>query len=287
MSIFLNEKLRLKNTRNMSYDSPVTAGLDLLRHIPPKDVEERMFDIFELNPDLTDEMISAVDIPLKIQQDNDTQQNFVKCDYNRDGDSYRSPFTNKYYPQLSDGQTPSPKLRKLEELANKAFGSYLNLFFRYGTLSVYCWDLDDNSFGLGVFVRKDANESQEDFIGNIFCSDVFTITEESSGQYTYEMVSSIMLEIKVQGANGKPVILSGGCTDSKVKTLPAKGDIEMLVNVGTMIEDNAANFMEYVKQIYVSKMTEILSYTKGIAIGGGGNSPQDQLAAAMKARLGK
>ncbi|EAY22231.1 F-actin capping protein, beta subunit, putative [Trichomonas vaginalis G3] len=269
----------------MSYDSPVTAGLDLLRHVPPKDVEERMFDIFQLNPELTDEMISAVDIPLKIQQDKDTHQDFIKCDYNRDGDSYRSPFTNKYYPPISDGQTPSPKLRKLEELANKAFSSYLNLFFRYGTLSVYTWDLDGTAFGLGVFVRKDADPKQEGFEGNISCSDVFTITESSSGQYDYEMVSSILLEIKVQGDKGVPVILSGGCADSKVKSLPAKNDIEMLVNVGTMIEDNAANFMEHVKQIYVSKMTEILSYTKGIAIGGPGNTPQDQLAAALKAHM--
>lgn len=271
----------------MSYDSPVTAGLDLLRHVPPKDVEERMFDIFQLNPDLTDEMISAVDIPLKIEQDKETHQDFIKCDYNRDGDSFRSPFSNKYYPPLPDGQLPSGKLRKLEELANKSFASYLNLFFRYGTLSVYCWDLEDKSFGLGVFVRKDCNSTTEEFDGSISCSDVFTITETATGQYDYEMVSSVLLELKVNVPGGKPVIMSGGCADSKVKSLPAKDNIEMLVNVGTMIEDNAANFMEHVKQIYVSKMTEILSYTKGIAIGGPGNTPQDQLAAAIKARLGQ
>ncbi|EAX87407.1 F-actin capping protein, beta subunit, putative [Trichomonas vaginalis G3] len=264
----------------MAYDSPVTAGLDLLRHVPPKDIEDRMFDLFQLKPDLTEEMISAVDIPLKVETDKDTQQGFIKCDYNRDGDSYRSPFTHKYYPPLPDGQQISPKLRKLEELANKAFGSYLNLFFRYGTISVYCWDLDDISFGLGVFVRKDT-DSTEGFLGSINCSDIFTITEKSSGQYDYEMVSSILLEVKVDVPKSKPVVLSGGCADSKIKTLTAKDNIEMLVNIGTMIEDNAANFMEHVKQIYVSKMSEILSYTKGTAFVVAGEA-QDLMAQAMK-----
>ena len=32
---------------------------------------------------------------------------FLSCEYNKDGDSYRSPFSNKYYPAIDDaGYTP-------------------------------------------------------------------------------------------------------------------------------------------------------------------------------------
>jgi capping protein beta len=273
-----------------SYSSPVTAAFDLLRHVPPKDTEDRMFDIFDLNEELTDELISSVDIPLKIETDQETHQDFIKCDYNRDGDSYRSPFSNKYYPPLDDGQEIPAKLRALEELGNKAFGSYLNLYFGFGTLSLYCWEIDDNAFGLGVFVRKDLDDQEKKFKGSISCSDVFTITEQDGGKHEYQLVSSILLELEVEVEGRKePVILSGGCADTHKKILPAKDNTEHLVNVGKMIEDNAADFMEHVKQIYVSKMSEILGYTKQISMGGamGGMSPQDALAAAMKARLKK
>lgn len=85
------------------------------------------------------------------------------CDYNRDGDSYRSvsfrssmfssrslpslhgsmrpeaavpelrptllrsPWTNTYDPPLSDGTEPSPKLRSLEVSMNDAFDVYRDL----------------------------------------------------------------------------------------------------------------------------------------------------------------
>lgn len=273
-----------------SYSSPVTAAFDLLRHVPPKDTEDRMFDIFELNEELTDELISSVDIPLKIETDPETHQDYIKCDYNRDGDSYRSPFSNQYYPPIDDGQQIPAKLRALEELGNKVFGSYLNLYFGYGTLSLYCWEIDDDSFGVGVFVRKDVDDKEKMFKGSISCSDVFTITQKDGGNHEYQQVSSILLELTVEvEGREEPVILSGGCADTQKKVLPAKDNASHLVNVGKMIEDNTANFMEHVKQIYVSKMSEILGYTKQYSSGGaaGGMSPQDMLAAAMKARLKK
>ena len=38
--------------------------------------------------------------------------------------------------------------------------------------------------------------------------------------------------------------------------------IDHLITIGTMIENNAADFVQKIKSFYVSKMKEILSYTK-------------------------
>ena len=39
----------------------------------------------------------------------------------RDGDSYRSPWSNLYYPYISDGYHPPIQLRSIEEELNEAF----------------------------------------------------------------------------------------------------------------------------------------------------------------------
>lgn len=55
---------------------------------------------------------------------------------------FRSPWTNKYYPDLDDGFAPSEKLRLMEIEANELFDTYRELYFEGGVSSVYLWDLD-------------------------------------------------------------------------------------------------------------------------------------------------
>ena len=44
---------------------------------------------------------------------------FLQCDYNRDGDSFRSPWTNNYYPPIEDDEYepffPTGELAKFEK----------------------------------------------------------------------------------------------------------------------------------------------------------------------------
>ena len=75
-------------------------------------------------PALCEDLLSSIDQPLKIARDKETGKDYLLCDYNRDGDSYRSPWSNTYDPPLSDGAMPSDRLRKLEIEANQAFDQY-------------------------------------------------------------------------------------------------------------------------------------------------------------------
>lgn len=45
---------------------------------------------------------------------------FLKTEFNRDGDSYRSPLSNKYFPE-SEGYLPQGELRRIEEIGNVLF----------------------------------------------------------------------------------------------------------------------------------------------------------------------
>ncbi|KAL1917586.1 uncharacterized protein VTP21DRAFT_3979 [Calcarisporiella thermophila] len=86
-----------------------------MRRLPPQNTEENLAHLIDLVPHLTDDLLSSIDQPLKVRSCKQTGAEYLICDYNRDGDSYR------YY----DG----------------------------GVSSVYLWDLDDGFAGV-VLIKK-------------------------------------------------------------------------------------------------------------------------------------
>ena len=65
------------------------CALDLMRRMPPAKVEENLVDLIRLIPEYTDELLSTIDQPLLVHKCKQTGKEFLSCDYNRDGDSYR------------------------------------------------------------------------------------------------------------------------------------------------------------------------------------------------------
>lgn len=49
----------------------------------------RLFLPFFFHSDLCEDLLSSVDQPLKIARDKQVGKDYLLCDYNRDGDSYR------------------------------------------------------------------------------------------------------------------------------------------------------------------------------------------------------
>ena len=41
-----------------------------------------------------------------MMRDDIANKDFLLCEYNRDGDSYRSPHTNQFFPDIEDGFQP-------------------------------------------------------------------------------------------------------------------------------------------------------------------------------------
>ena len=99
-----------------------------------------------------------------------TGRDYLLCDYNRDGDSYRSPWSNQFDPPLDEGgpggvgagggnegagegAIPGERVRKMEVKANEAFDIYRELYYEGGVSSVYFWNLDDGFAGV-VLLKK-------------------------------------------------------------------------------------------------------------------------------------
>lgn len=106
---------------------PLDTALDLMRRLPASSIQSNIDKLIQLCPDLAEDLITLIDRPLQIRHDdspNGSNREFLACDYNRDGESWRSPWTSTYQPPLDDGTQPSDKLRLLEIKANDAFDTY-------------------------------------------------------------------------------------------------------------------------------------------------------------------
>jgi hypothetical protein len=73
------------------------CALDLMRRLPPSQIEDNLAGLIDLVPDLTEQLLSAVDQPLKIAHDPVSKRDYLLCDYNRDGDSYRYQLSKSKY----------------------------------------------------------------------------------------------------------------------------------------------------------------------------------------------
>lgn len=127
-------------------DPQLTSALNLMRRMPPSSVENSLAGLIELVPDLTDELLNHIDQPLKVRTDPVTKQEYILCDYNRDGDSFRSCWSNQYFPPMDDGFLPNERLRTMELEANAIFDIYRKQYFEGGHSSVYFFDTDVSSF---------------------------------------------------------------------------------------------------------------------------------------------
>jgi capping protein beta len=63
------------------------------RRLPPTRIEENLDALLNICPEYADDLLGSVDQPLKLLTDKASGREYLACDYNRDGDSYRYVFT--------------------------------------------------------------------------------------------------------------------------------------------------------------------------------------------------
>jgi capping protein beta len=225
-------------------------------------VERRLEEIMILNREVGENVQDVVYLPLQVGTDTKGNE-FILSDYNKSGESHRSPFTNEYVPP-AHGHMPSRRLREMELMANKGFQTYLRHYFDYGVISVYCWDLDNgDDFALGVFIRKEVEPIEGAMIkGRISCSDVVEVKKKKGKVHTYHLTSSVVLSLRFPVKVGDSAVLGGSIANDKEIEDKADTSMEHLVTIGKLIEGNSDRVVSEMRGIYVSKMREILSFMR-------------------------
>jgi len=185
----------------MSEDQ-LNSALNLMRRMPPSSIENSLAGLIELVPKLTDDLLNHVDQPLKIRKDPKTNRDYILCDYNRDGDSFRSPWSNSYFPEIDDGFLPPQRLRQMEIEANDVFDVYRKLYFEGGQSSVYFFttaseadEKEDKSFGACFLIHKDVKATKGLTSGWWDSIHVFDVSESETkkGFYEYKLTTTVMV----------------------------------------------------------------------------------------------
>ena len=221
-------------------------------------------------PSLCEDLLSSIDQPLKVARDATTGKEYLLCDYNRDGDSYRSPWTNMYDPPIEDGAAPTPSLRELEITANAAFDTYRELYFEGGVSSVYLWDLD-HGFA-GVVLIKKVGDGSKQVKGCWDSIHVVEVQEKSSGRNaTYKLTSTVMLWLETNKADSGMMKLGGSLTRQDEKDATVSDASPHTANIGHMVEDMENKMRSTLNEIYFGKTKDIVNDLRSV----------DSLAAEM------
>jgi len=246
--------------------------------MPPSSIENSLAGLIELTPDLTEDLLNHVDQPLKIQKDSKAGRDFILCDYNRDGDSYRSPWSNTYFPPQDDGFVPSQQLRKMEIEANDIFDTYRKLYFEGGQSSVYFFNTDEKdskAFGACFLVHKDVDAQKGQLESGWWDSiHVFEVVENKKGHFEYKLTTTVMVSMGVKGSNIGEVDLSGSMTQQDTKVLQVTDAQPHIANLGKMLEDMELKIRNSIEGIYIQKTREVIN---GMRSATGVNQKQNNL----------
>ncbi|XP_015122852.1 F-actin-capping protein subunit beta isoform X2 [Diachasma alloeum] len=244
-------------------EQQMDCALDLMRRLPPQQIEKNLSDLIDLVPSLCEDLLSSVDQPLKIAKDKESGKDYLLCDYNRDGDSYRSPWSNTYDPPLEDGSMPSERLRKLEIDANHAFDQYRELYFEGGVSSVYLWDLD-HGFA-GVILIKKAGDGSKKIKGCWDSIHVVEVQEKTTGRNAhYKLTSTAMLWLQTNKHGSGTMNLGGSLTRQVEQDWPITETSPHIANIGRMVEDMENKIRNTLNEIYFGKTKDIVNGLRSV-----------------------
>ncbi|CAG8486138.1 1859_t:CDS:2 [Funneliformis caledonium] len=239
----------------------IECALDLMRRLPPQNTEENLSNLITLIPDHHEDLLNNVDQPLKVAKCKTKNRDYLLSPFNRDGDSYRSPWSNEYDPPISDGILPSPKTRKLEVSANDAFDTYrdmyvLNLienqsYYEGGISSAYFWDESDGFSGAVLF--KKAWDSIH----------VFKANERGRGAH-YKLTSTVMLYTITSKPELGHMNLSGSMTRQFETDYPFDEPSSHIANIGRMVEDIELKMRNLLQDVYFGKTKDIVNDLRSV-----------------------
>ena len=140
---------------------------------------------------------------LEEETDTASGKKFLKHEYNRDGDSYRSPWSNTYFPASPDATFfPSEQLLQLEQKANDVFSTYVHLYFDYAISSVYFNDTDTQGFNACFLVKKEMDPSKTIRSGTWDGIHIVVCSMKDAPKVSYKVISTVMISLELKQADG-------------------------------------------------------------------------------------
>ncbi|ERF68544.1 F-actin-capping protein subunit beta [Endocarpon pusillum Z07020] len=247
----------------MSNEKQYDSALDLLRRLSPRDTSLNLNRITTLVPDLTEDLLSSVDQPLDVRRCAKSGRDYLLCDYNRDGDSHRSPWSNEFDPPIDDGTLPSERIRKLEIAANEAFDVYRGLYYEGGVGSTYFWDLENDEFA-GVVLLKKAVSPGSKSSAAWDSIHVFETSERGVRASHYKLTSTVILHLANETDALGQMNLSGNMTRQVEADMTVEDDASHVANIGRLVEDMELKMRNLLQEVYFGKAKDVVGDLRSI-----------------------
>ena len=244
-------------------DEQLDCALDLFRRLPPQRVSQHLEGALDLVPELCEDLLTSVDQPLLVRRDEVAGKDFLICDYNRDGDSYRSPWSNQYFPELDDGALPSDGVRRMEIEANDAFDQYRELYYEGGLTSVYLWDADGGFAGC-VLVKK-TGDSSKTIQGTWDAIHVIEVQDLHKRRAQYKLTSTIILSLQTERPASGNMSLGGNLTRQITQEHDVSDDSPHVANIGRMIEEQESKIRQSLNDVYFGKTRDVMNGLRSVA----------------------
>ncbi|KAI9669262.1 MAG: F-actin-capping protein subunit beta [Trizodia sp. TS-e1964] len=254
--------METKKPKKYTTAEKLDSALDLIRRLDPKHTAETLQRICSLCPELTEDLLSSVDQPLEVRRCAKTGRDYLLCDYNRDGDSYRSPWSNEFEPPITDGTVPSERVRKIEIAANEAFDIYRELYYEGGISSVYFWNLDGGF--AGVVLIKKAAPSTAKGEGAWDSIHVFEASDRRSRTTIYKLTSTVLLHLNTTGEDLGTMNLSGNMTRQIEQAMKVSDDSSHVANIGKLVEDMELRMRNLLQEVYFGKAKDVVGDVRSI-----------------------
>jgi len=247
---------------------------DLLRRLPPSSTQQNINGIISLRPELEEDLLSSVDVALTARRCTKTGRDYLCCDYNRDGNSYRSPWSNDFEPPIDpeDAQDliPGGRVRRMEEALNAAVDVYRELYYEGGTSSAYLWALDEGFAGVVLF-KKTASSGGAQGKGGWDSIHVLEVNEAATKRNAhYKLTSTVILDLGLSSPGIDSLELAGNLTRQTQSDMALNGfrdsEIEQghVVNIGRMVEDMETRMRNLLQEVYFGKAKDVVGDLRSI-----------------------
>lgn len=201
-----------------------------------------------------------------MEQDPQTSSAFIKTEFNRDGSSYRSPYSNVYVPQQADAYFPSEPMRNFEKKCNLLFQEYTKLYYE-GGLGNFFVSEGEEGFNCGFFAKKGTVCASAEVDpsggmgGNWDSFNTMSVKIDGKGNAVYNLNTTVMVEFKIKNGQLGEIDLSGYRRENRQEVLPLPEEKMReefhIANIGRMIEDMETKMRSELQLIYISKTQDV------------------------------
>ncbi|CRG97954.1 F-actin-capping protein subunit beta, putative [Plasmodium gallinaceum] len=239
----------------------VEAALSICNILPSHLFEETIKILSEIDQNLTNNILINKEGPIKTKFDSEEKKYYLANMFNKEKDSYRSPYANIYYPDnFSNSYIPSEPLRNLEILFNEIFDKYRKAYYISGLSSVYLWPNPTEEGFVGCFLIK----KSESF--NVNTSIIWEATHLIQVNISHLIIHyQISSTVNFYITKKNEIILSASINkalENPKKILDMnllKDKFFHMENMGKMIESIENSLRKSIEYIYMPKITDILN----------------------------